>query len=63
MQSQESSVINGGTTINYFKLQIGTRQGDPVSAYLFILVLEIALWFIIQSEKINGLNIFEKTFL
>ena len=63
MQSQESCVINGGTTINYFKLQIGTRQGDPVSAYLFILVLEIALWFIIQSEKINGLNIFEKTFL
>ena len=63
IQNQESCVINGGTTTNYFKLVRGTRQGNPISAYLFILVLEIAFLFIMQNENINGLNIFENTFL
>ena len=63
IQSQESCVINGETTTNHFKLEGGTRQDDPISAYLFTLVLEIAFLFIIQNESINGLNIFENTFL
>ena len=62
IQSQESCVIDGGAT-NYFKLERGTRKDNPKSAYLFILVLEIAILFIMQNENINGLNIFEKTFL
>ena len=33
IQSQESCAVNGGTTTNYFKLERGTRQGDPISAY------------------------------
>ena len=33
MQNQESCVINGGTTTNYFKLEGGTRESDPFSAY------------------------------
>ena len=63
MRNQESCVINGGTTTNYLKLERSTREGDPISAYLFILVLEIAFLFIIQNKNINGLNIFENTFL
>ena len=31
---QESCVINGGKTSKYFKLEKGTRQSDPISAYL-----------------------------
>ena len=62
IKNQESCVINGGTT-NYFKLERNTRHGDPVSAYLFILVLEIAFLFILQNRNIKGLHIFENTIL
>ena len=41
----------------------GTRQGGPISAYLFILVLEIAYIFIKESENIQGLKIFNNQFL
>ena len=63
LQNQESCIVNGGTTTDYFKFEKGTRQGDPISAYLFILVLEIVFLFTKGSKKINGLNIFDKTFL
>ena len=41
LSTQESCIINGGFTTKYFKLDKGTRQGPPISAYLFIFVLEI----------------------
>ena len=63
MQNKESCVIYGETTTIYFKLERGTRQGGPISAYLFILVLETAFLFIMQNENNNGLNIFGNTFL
>ena len=37
LNDQESCVINGGVITQYFKLEKGARQDDPVSAYLFIL--------------------------
>ena len=63
LQNQESRIVNGGTITNYFKLEKGTKQGDPISAHLFILVLEIVFLFTTESKKINGPNIFDKTFL
>jgi hypothetical protein len=34
-----SCIINNGHGSDYFKLGRGVRQGDPLSLYLFILVL------------------------
>ena len=37
-------------------------QGDPISAYLFVLVLEIVFLLIQENKKMHGLNIFNHTF-
>ena len=63
LKNQESCIINGGNTTKYFKLEKGTRQGDPISAYLFILVLEILFLCIKENKNIKGLNIFNHIFL
>ena len=56
LNNQESCIINGGITTKYFKLDTGTRQGDPISAYLFVLVLEIVFNLIKQDKNIHNLN-------
>ena len=37
-------IVTGGTTRKYFSLGRGTCHGDPISAFLFILALEIYLF-------------------
>ena len=41
LNEQESCVINEGVTTQYSKLEKGAQRGDPVSASLFILRLEL----------------------
>ena len=63
LNSQQSCVINGGNTTPYFNLEKGNCQGDPVSAYLFILALEVRFVFIKSNENIKHIEIFKHAFL
>ena len=49
--------MNNWFTTGYFTNERGTRQGDPISAYLFILVLEILFLQVKENEKIEGIKI------
>ena len=63
MKNLESCVINGSKTTPYFKLERGTRQGDPVAEYLFIIALEVVFSLIKANPNIEGLQFFSHTFL
>ena len=63
LNNQESCIINGGITTHNVKLKKGTRQGDPISAYLFILVLATVFCAIKLNKNIKGLNIINHEFL
>ena len=63
LNNQESCIINGGFTTKYFKLDKSTRQCDPISTYLFIIVPEIVFNLIKQNKDIHSLTFFDHTFL
>lgn len=46
LKNQESLMINRSQTAKFFRLKGGARQRDPISAYLFILALEIIFIFV-----------------
>ena len=48
----------GGNSTGYFPLSRGARQGDPISGYIFILVLEILFILIRENPDIEGIDIF-----
>ena len=63
LNDQESCIINVGKTTEYFMLGRGAGQGDPISACLFILALEILFLLIKTKLEIAGLTIFDHCYL
>ena len=56
----QSCIINNGITSNYFTIERGVRQEDPLSPYLFVVVVETLAIEIRQNSKINGITIDKK---
>ena len=63
LKNQGSYIINGEKTTKYFKLESCTRQGDPISAYSFILVLEIFFIFVKNNPKVKSLIFLYTTYV
>ena len=53
--------MNNGRSTGYFLLERGTRQGDPLSAYLIILELEILFIQIRNNREIHEIEIDDVT--
>ena len=51
-----SCVMNGGISTGYFDIKRGVRQGDPLSPYLFLLVIEILAHTIRKDNVIKGIK-------
>ena len=62
LNRQESCIMNNGHSTGCFALSSGTRQADPISAYLFILVMEVLFIQIRSNKNIKGLKIFDYEF-
>ena len=58
LNDQQSCVMNNGATTGYFKLNKGTRQCDPLPAYLFALAIEVLFIMIRNNVDIKCLNLF-----
>ena len=59
----ESCILQNGFLSEFFYLQRGCRQGDPISPYLFILCAEVLSLMMRKEIAIKRIDINDKTFL
>ena len=53
----KSTVVVNGNMSQWFSIERGCRQGDPISPYLFILCVEILAIMVRENEDIRGITI------
>ena len=58
-----SCVHMNGQYSQRFDVKRGTRQGDPLSPYLFLICAELLASMIRQNENIHGINILDEEIL
>ena len=63
LNNQQLCVINRGKASKYFRVERGTWQSDPISAYLFMIVFEVVFEIIKETSNIEGFEIFQKKFI
>ena len=63
LKDHKSCLINGDKTTKYFLLGRGPWQGDPISAFLFILALGILFLLIKAHLEFAGMTIFDHCYL
>ena len=55
--NSNTAICNNGFTSEYFSLERGVKQGDPISPYLFILGAEIMSVALRNNENIKGIKV------
>ena len=55
-------ILQNGHMTDYFSLQRGCRQGDPISPYIFILCAEVLSHMLRKDKDIKGIIINNKEY-
>lgn len=58
-----SCIINNGYTSDYFSIERGVRQGDPLSGALFVIAVELLANSLRSNKNIKGIPVNDSTIL